>query len=337
MSSMVESFEIGSRKSISLFDFDHTIYDGDASLDFFLYVMKKNPLLLRYVPIVLWSAFLYLASIFSRKRFKEGFFSFLKEVQGIDELVEGFWSENESKLKDWYINRAHDTDIIVSASPDFLLSPLVNRIGVYKLIATRMDKRSGKIEGKNCRGSEKISRLQSELPDVRVGESYSDNLSDRPMLEIAENAYIVRKEIIIPYRDYKPSGLKSRFFKKSFLSFVFVGGLNAFIGLSFAFMESMFLENKTFAFMIGYCMGLVPSYFLNSTITFHNTDYNFKAFIKYCISYIPNFMIQTFCVGLLIEVLQVNKNIAYVVAVAVGVPITFLIVSTLAIKERETE
>jgi putative flippase GtrA len=100
---------------------------------------------------------------------------------------------------------------------------------------------------------------------------------------------------------------------------------------------SIFVHNKTIAFMIGYSLGLVPSYFLNSTMTFHNRDYKLIAFLKYCVSYIPNFLVQTLCVGILIEILAVNTVIAYITAVLVGVPITFLIVSMFAIKNKEVE
>lgn len=335
MSSSEVQFD--SSKTIDLFDFDHTIYDGDASLDFFIYSIRKHPTLLRYLPIQLWNAFLYLASINSRKQFKESFFIFLRSLKDVDQEVADFWIVNKYKIKPWYINRTHRQDVIISASPHFLLMPKASELGVKSLIATRMDKSSGKIAGKNCRGREKAARLKEELPGLGVSQAYSDSMADAPILSLAKEAYIVKKNEIIARGEFRQSRIKKHFFKKSFLSFVFVGGLNAIVGLSFAFTASIFIDNKTVAFMVGYSLGLIPSYFLNSTITFHNTDYNLKAFIKYCISYIPNFLIQTLCVGLLIEVLHLNKGVSYVIAVAVGVPVTFLIVSILAIKEKEME
>jgi HAD superfamily phosphoserine phosphatase-like hydrolase len=322
---------------IDVFDFDHTVYDGDVSLDFYFYSLRKHPSILRYLPGQLWHAFLYLASVNSRTKFKQEFFGFLKGLHDIDVDIKKFWQSHEKNIKPWYSARKHNKDIIISASPEFIIEPMAKKLGTRRLIATRMDKITGSIEGRNCRGVEKVKRLRSEIDNIQINECYSDSLSDLPLLKLAKEKYIVKKHAIIPFDEYRPSQFKQKFFRKSFLTFIFVGGINAFIGLSFASIASFFIQNHTVAFMIGYCTGLVPSYFLNSTMTFHNYNYSVKAFIKYCISYIPNLLVQTLCVGILIELLSVNTFIAYLTAVIVGVPVTFLIVSVFAIKNKEVE
>lgn len=35
---------------MNVYDFDGTIYDGDSSVDFFLYALKRMPSLIRYAP-----------------------------------------------------------------------------------------------------------------------------------------------------------------------------------------------------------------------------------------------------------------------------------------------
>ena len=52
---------------MNVYDFDKTIYDGDASLDFWKYKVRKEPLLLGYLPYQVFSAFLFKAKIISRK------------------------------------------------------------------------------------------------------------------------------------------------------------------------------------------------------------------------------------------------------------------------------
>lgn len=321
------------RHMINVFDFDHTIYSGDASLDFYFYSIRRSPGLIRYIPIQAWHAFLYLLSINTRTQFKRGFFIFLTGIKDVDEFVAGFWREHERKVKKWYRDRSHDRDVIISASPEFIIAPIASRMRIEKLIATVMDKKTGEILGRNCRGTEKVRRLNKYLPDFEVEECYSDSLSDLPILNLAKNKYIVKKQQIIPYSTYKPSRLKKTFLRKSFLTFIFVGGLNAVIGLSFAFIMTTIVPNKTAAFMIGYCLGLIPSYFLNSSMTFRNREYNMTAFLKYCLSYIPNFIIQVSCVAILIEMLHINTIVSYIIAVVIGVPVTFLIVSVFAIKK----
>ena len=72
-----------------------------------------------------------------------------------------------------------------------------------KYIATResVEKRSqntGKTTGLNCHDVEKVRRLNEKYKDYKVIESYSDSIkSDRPILELAERAYQVKKNRLI--------------------------------------------------------------------------------------------------------------------------------------------
>ena len=69
---------------MNVYDFDKTIYDGDASLDFWKYSVKRQPLLVFYLPYQVFSAILFKSKLISRKQFKERFFSFLKSVHSLD-------------------------------------------------------------------------------------------------------------------------------------------------------------------------------------------------------------------------------------------------------------
>ena len=44
---------------LNVFDFDNTIYDGDSSIDFYIFCLKSNPLLIRYLPIQLYGMIMY--------------------------------------------------------------------------------------------------------------------------------------------------------------------------------------------------------------------------------------------------------------------------------------
>ena len=59
--------------------------------------------------------------------------------------------------------------------------------------------KNGIIIGKNNKGEEKIKRFREILPNVLVQSAYSDSLSDKPMFDIAKNAYLVKKEKIEEY------------------------------------------------------------------------------------------------------------------------------------------
>ena len=107
---------------MNVYDFDKTIYDGDASLDFWKYEVRKNPLLLGYLPYQVFSAFLFKAKLISRKEFKQRFFIFLRSTRTLD--LGDFWDHHQSKIKPWYLKQKKSNDLIISASPEFILKDL---------------------------------------------------------------------------------------------------------------------------------------------------------------------------------------------------------------------
>lgn len=183
---------------IFVYDFDGTIYDGDSSVDFFIYILRKNPIsVLKVVPRLLWSCILYFFKVIEKKVLKETYFSFLKYNLEIDSLLEEFWKQNFCKIKPWYLQKKdYSKDVIISASPEFLLQLPAKKIGVFKLIATKVDRETGKFLTENCYGEEKLRRLYSIFPNCVVLESYSDSYSDSFLFDISLKAYFIRKEKI---------------------------------------------------------------------------------------------------------------------------------------------
>lgn len=179
-----------------LYDFDKTIYDGDSSFDFFLYCLKVEPVIIIYIPKIIIAIGLYKLKIIKKTRMKEWIFSFIKRIKNVDNIVCKFWDNNSSKIKFFYKGRKHNNDIIISASPEFLLEPIAKEYIVKDLIATRMDKKTGNISGENCFGIEKVNRFLKKYNKSDIYEMYSDSYSDTPLLEIAKHAYIVKKEKI---------------------------------------------------------------------------------------------------------------------------------------------
>ncbi len=177
---------------VNLYDFDNTIYKGDSSTDFFFYAMMKYPRIFKYIPKIAFNAILYKFKKLSKTQFKEKIFSFLNEVNDVDSLVEEFWDTHKCYIKDFYNSKKHNKDIIISASPEFLLAPICKYLKVFDLIASDVDKKTGKFKGLNCYGREKIKRLNKKYENVEVMEAYSDSISDTPMLEIADKPYIVK-------------------------------------------------------------------------------------------------------------------------------------------------
>jgi len=177
---------------VSIFDFDFTIYDGDSTLDFFLFCVRKYPAILRFLPLQLWAAVLFVLGRKTRTEFKSSFLVFMIGISDTDECVDEFWKKNIKKIKSWYLERHREDDIIISASPDFLLTPLAKSLGVKDIIATRVDIRSGALVGENCRGPEKLRRFREKYKDTGIREVYSDHMSDLPLMEEARKAFLVK-------------------------------------------------------------------------------------------------------------------------------------------------
>jgi len=120
-------------------------------------------------------------------------------------------------------------------------------------------------------------------------------------------------------------------FSKQFIFFIIVGCFNTFNGVLFSTLFNLFLS-ATLAFVIGYACSLVVSYLLNSKFVFKQS-LAINRFIKFVLSYIPNFVIQFFCVASLLQLLNVKPFIVYFISAAIGVPITYLIMKLFAFKK----
>ena len=102
-----------------------------------------------------------------------------------------FWDERLDRIYPWYLARRREDDVIVSASPSFLVGEACRRLGI-ECIATDMDPTTGRIRGENCRREEKVRRFREIYGSAMVGEFYSDSYSDRPMMELAQSAYLMK-------------------------------------------------------------------------------------------------------------------------------------------------
>lgn len=184
---------------MNIYDFDETIYGSDSTMDFIFFSIKKYPSLIRYLPIQ-GLAFLkyYVLKMTDKTAMKEQFY---RIFQGYDAeaLLEEFWDTHQHKIFDWYKNQQEETDIVISASPEFLLKPICQRLGIRCLIASRVDPKTGKYTGLNCHGPEKVVRLKQELGFAHCDKFYSDAYSDQPLADIADQAFLIVDGKVTPW------------------------------------------------------------------------------------------------------------------------------------------
>lgn len=320
---------------MNIYDFDKTIYDGDSTAAFIKYCAKRYRK--AYITIIptLWAFFLYMLGIYTKTRFKEKMYGFLKYIPDIDCAVSDFWDKHEENILQYYKKQHRPDDIIISASPQFLLEEICKRIGVKRLIASRVDKHTGKYSGENCWGAEKVRRLIDEYATDSCTEFYSDSKSDAPLAEIADRAYIVRRNTLTPWKEYKETTgerLKHMFLEPKFFVFIMVGGICTVSNVGFSAIYSMFIHNTTAAFIPGYVTSNIVGYILNSLLTFKDKKLSVLKFFKFFISYIPNFCIQTGIVWLYDRLIHGPGIIAYIAAALIGVPVTFVIMKIFTFK-----
>lgn len=185
---------------MNVYDFDKTIYNGDSTIDFYLFSLKKKPSLIRYLPIQIFGFVLYFCGKIDKTQLKEKFFRFVESIDCEKYVVE-FWARNQKKIAGWYIEQQKNDDVVISASPDFLLRPCCDQIGIKHLIASEVDSKNGRFLSGNCYGAMKVHRFKEVFGECRIESFYSDSLSDSPMARIANSAFLVTKKGITKWSE----------------------------------------------------------------------------------------------------------------------------------------
>lgn len=188
---------------IAFFDFDGTITTKDTLLEIIKYRHGKNKL---YTGFLLHAPWLVLmkAGVVSNQSTKEKILKYFfgkMPVAEFQTLADEFAAkeipalirpkalEEIKKLKE---NGAEV--VIVSASAENWLKEWCRSLNL-QLIGTSLevknDKITGRIDGRNCHGEEKVARIKAKynLPDYREIYCYGDTRGDRPMLALGTKRF----------------------------------------------------------------------------------------------------------------------------------------------------
>lgn len=181
---------------MNVYDFDGTIYDGESVFDFYLYSVKKQPALLKYLFVVVKTLIAYkLCRLSEEKLLSLGKMyakQYLSEVKDIDKLVVTFWDTHQHKIKPYYLLQKREDDVVISATADFLLEEILQRIGVTHVLSTQIDKYTGEIT-QLCYRKTKAALFCKNYPDVVIENFYTDSLNDAAMMKLAKRTYLVEK------------------------------------------------------------------------------------------------------------------------------------------------
>lgn len=184
---------------MDIYDFDKTIVPFDSGSLFTLYCLIHYPWIIIYLPIIAAAALLMLFKIINFTSFKKTCFMFIPLIP-LQKAVKGFWDKHEKDVHKWFLKDKRNY-VVISASPDFLLNEISQRLSFDNLICTRHNSKNGIIIGENCRDGEKVRRFKEEFPDAKVIDVYSDSLHhDRPIFSLATGqCYQVVRSSLVPF------------------------------------------------------------------------------------------------------------------------------------------
>jgi phosphatidylglycerophosphatase C len=191
------------RNVVALFDFDHTLTTADTFIGFTIFCFGRLRVylwFLLHLPILILMGMGIVSINKVKSRFCEKFFSgmeygkYMERSREYAKMVETLIRPEALTRVRWHIKSKHLV-IIISASFEDWIRPWANIIPIKDIIASRPEvignKLTGKLNGKNCSGNEKVVRLFDKYPNIKknIIYAYGDSAGDFRMLELADYAF----------------------------------------------------------------------------------------------------------------------------------------------------
>lgn len=195
-------------KVVVAFDFDGTITDRDTLFDFIGFYLGM-PRMIAGLFLLSPMLILYKLGFITNDKAKERLFSYFfkgKDEKDFNAVCADYKNRISEILKPKAIEKLkyHQQEghsvIIDSASIVNWIAPWAESLGIDNVIGTRIEIVdgiiTGKFEGKNCYGQEKVRRLLEIYPDrgAYLLYAYGDSNGDKPLLDIADYPFYRRFE-----------------------------------------------------------------------------------------------------------------------------------------------
>ena len=197
-------------EKLAIFDIDYTITRKETLMEFFKYLVSKDIKNIKFLPRALYSGLMYSIKVYDERRVKECFLKFIDNIDEKDlaKLTKSFYDERLSSIlyKDAVdmIKKLKNEGymvILISASPEFYIKEFYAIKEVDLIIGTKFAFEGGKfvrkMDGNNCKGEETVKRLNEVLKeknikaDFKNSYMFSDSLSDKPLLDLVGNPYLI--------------------------------------------------------------------------------------------------------------------------------------------------
>lgn len=195
---------------LAIFDVDFTLTKKETLMQFYKYMVKRNFKNIIYLPRAIYSGLMFKLKVYDEKKTKETFLKFLKgfSIEEVDNLANDFYKEVIMDIL--YIDaidmikKCKDegyTVVLISASPEFYISKFKNIEEVDLTFGTKFIFDNGrficKIDGDNCKGEAKVNVLKRYFASYSIdvdwenSKMFSDSLSDKPLLDLVGEPYII--------------------------------------------------------------------------------------------------------------------------------------------------
>ena len=190
---------VAERTVLAIFDLDGTLTKGDSLFPFLLFACGAWRFCLR-LPLVAPVLAAMALKLIGRDRAKEIVLSIYLRGMTRAELTDAGERFAREKLAGmlrpagveklaWHRDRGHRCTL-ASASPAVYVEPWARAAGFDDIVASELEydaagRATGRLAGANCRGAEKLRRLEALYGDLGrvVAHGYGDSEDDRPFLE----------------------------------------------------------------------------------------------------------------------------------------------------------
>jgi HAD superfamily hydrolase (TIGR01490 family) len=195
----------GAGRTVAVFDLDGTLTSRDALLPFLRFLVG-TPAFLARLPLVAAIVAAMALGLVSRSRAKElvlalfvrGLARAALELRGerfARERLPGMLRAQAAARLRWHQASGHYC-VLVTASPAIYAVPFARAIGFEDVAATELeyderDCATGRLSGENCRGEEKVRRLEALLGELGALtlHGYGDSAGDRALLARCTEAH----------------------------------------------------------------------------------------------------------------------------------------------------
>lgn len=195
---------------IAIFDIDKTIIRSDSMFQFVHYAVRRYPGLTWRLPVIAVHTVLFKAGLMSVERVKRSYFKGIERMS--EEDLEHFYDSRlraamfaEAGMEMQQRKQEGYHVLLVTASPYAYMKYFQTLPWVDHVIGTQLvphaNGYTSRVEGINCKGEEKVRRIQAYLKEQNMvidydrSCAYSDSLSDLPVMKLVANRYFINRRV----------------------------------------------------------------------------------------------------------------------------------------------